>query len=134
MNRNDLPSLEYMRKLHPGGVLPEAPAPVRKRVKRRPGDPPRRATLSKEAASRMRLMRWKGMSLSEIAEKTGWSISVCQKACFIVSKMARMGYSARHERIRTLIAQGASKREVVRITGWSRGLVRYLIWQMEAGL
>lgn len=134
MNRNDLPSLEYMRRLHPGGVLPDAPVPVPKRVKRRPGDPPRRATLSKETAAKMRLMRWKGMELGEIAEATGWSISVCQKACFIVSKMARMGYSARHERVRTLMEKGASQREVVRITGWSRGLVRYLILQMEAGL
>lgn len=134
MNRNDLPSMEYMRKLHPGGVLPDAPVPVPKRVKRRPGEAPRRATLSKETAAKMRLMRWKGMELSEIAKATGWSISVCQKACFIVSNMARMGYSARHERIRTLIARGSSKREVVRITGWSRGLVRYLISQMEAGL
>lgn len=134
MNRNDLPSLEYMRRLHPGGVLPDAPVPVPKRVKRRPGELPRRATLSKETAAKMRLMRWKGMELGEIAEATGWSISVCQKACFIVSKMARMGYSARHERIRTLMEKGASQREVVRITGWSRGLVRYLISQMEAGL
>lgn len=134
MNRNELPSLEYMRTLHPSGVLPDAPVPVPKRVKRRPGDPARRATLSRETAAKMRLMRWKGMELSEIAEATGWSISVCQKACFIVSNMARMGYSARHEKIRTLMEKGASKREVVRITGWSRGLVRYLIWQMEAGL
>ena len=134
MNRNELPSLEYMRTLHPSGVLPDAPVPVPKRVKRRPGDPARRATLSRETAAKMRLMRWKGMELSEIAEATGWSISVCQKACFIVSNMARMGYSARHEKIRTLMEKGASKREVVRITGWSRGLVRYLISQMEAGL
>lgn len=131
MRAIDLPSLEYMRRLHPGGVLPDASVPVQKR---RTGPPPRRSALPEETAAKMRLMRWNGMELSEIAEATGWSISVCQKACFIMSKMARMGYSARHERIRTLIGRGASKREVVRITGWSRGLVRHLISQMEAGL
>lgn len=119
MNRNDLPSAEYVRRFM---RLAQPVAPVESKPHPLTGKP-RASAITPDEIHLMRRMKLGGALNKEIATATGRSQTAVNLAVRDLTKAKKGERESRAQAIRTLRLKGATWREIALATGASKDAI-----------